>query len=82
MDISGFIESVKKVKAKAVAEGTVVRWKSSIYSYAAIYAGGKWWITGAGKYYGDNVFDNDEFVNDVLKDATSIEVATEFEEIA
>lgn len=41
-------------------EGTVVRWKSGgRYTYAALKAGGRWWITGTANYYGGRVFDYD-----------------------
>ena len=79
-NLGKFIKSIKKVRAFSVEEGTVVKWKSGVYNYAAIYAGGKWWITGTGRWYGGNVFDTAEFM-DVLAAASSVEVATTWTEV-
>lgn len=77
------IKTLKKALKKhpVIAPGSVVVWKSSIYTYAAVYTGGKWWITGTGRWYGGNVFDTQEFVDKVLADARSVKVATAWEEL-
>lgn len=42
-------------------------WRSKgRFTYAAIFAAGKWYITGDGGWYGGNVFEDDDFVVDVL----------------
>lgn len=64
---------------KRVSEGSVIRFVSGgRYTYAAVYVGGKWWLTGTGKWYGGNVFDYEEFFTDVLACATDIQVATDW----
>lgn len=80
-DLEKFKKAVKKVRAGKVADGTVVKWKSSIYTYAAVFAGGNWWITGTGRFYGSNVFDSTTFINDVLAGAERVEIAVEWEEV-
>lgn len=79
------LESFKKTLAKArktkVAEGTVVRWKSNIYTYAGVYAAGTWWITGTGRFYGKNCFTDEEFVDKVLAKAEIVEIATTWDEV-
>lgn len=79
------LEAFKKTLAKArkmkVAEGTVVKWKSNIYTYAGVYAAGTWWITGTGRFYGKNYFTDEEFINNVLMKADSVEIATTWDEV-
>lgn len=81
--IKALSEDVSKSNRRKMKDGTVIRFRSSNdrYTYAAIYAGGRFWITGTGTWYGGNVFDYEEFVERVLGTASKIEVATAFEEL-
>jgi hypothetical protein len=79
--IKDTIRTLSKIrKTGRIAEGTVVKWKSSIYNYAAVYAGGKWWITGTGRWYGGNVFTTDQF-KEILKTAETASIATEWADL-
>lgn len=72
-------------------EGTVVRWRFTpdsfppvTYTFAALYMAGYWWLTGSGRTYaGARKFTTQEFLRDVLADATtsSIEVADSWVEL-
>jgi hypothetical protein len=62
----------------------VVVWTSNLkFTYAAIYANHKWFITGTGKFYGGNEFSHEDFVYKVLGDAevTSLFISTKFKHI-
>lgn len=69
---------LKKKKAR-IPEGTVVRFKSSIYTYAAVWAGGFWWLTGTGYYFGGNKFAPKEFYAILERFASEIEIASAWE---
>lgn len=71
----------KARKANRIQVGTVLRFTSGGYTYAAVYVGGKWWITGTGRFFGKNVFMPDEFITQVLQKVTSVEVATEWADV-
>jgi len=61
--------------------GAVVVWTSNHrYTYAAVHAAGRWFITGRGDYYKGNEFTHDEFVMQVLghHDVTSIYLTGDF----
>jgi hypothetical protein len=61
--------------------GAVVVWTSNHrYTYAAVHAAGRWFITGRGDYYKGNEFTHDEFVYQVLghHDVTSIYLTSDF----
>lgn len=76
------IKTLNKIrKTGRIAERTVVRWKSSIYNYAAIYTGGKWWITGTGRWYGGNVVFTAEQFTEIIKTAEKVEIATSWADI-
>lgn len=65
-------------------DGTTLRWRSADrYSYAALKAGGRWWITGGGSFYGGNVFTYARLI-DILRreDVSAIEAATEWTVVA
>ena len=81
MDIKALKKAIKVAKGAQVDHGTVIRWRSGIYTYAAVYIAqmNSWFITGQGRYYGGNVIGNTEFVDEVLAKADAIEVATEWE---
>ena len=58
----------------------VVIWTSARrFTYAAVYAGNTWYITGSGKFYPGTVFTHQQFVFNVLGAAavTSIYISTE-----
>lgn len=74
-------EQVGSLPQRKVKNRTVIRFTSGNYTYAAVYTGGKWWITGTGRWYGRNVFDHEEFVRDVLGAAGKVQVATRWETI-
>lgn len=60
--------------------GCIVVWTSNHrFTYAAVHAAGKWFITGRGDYYGGNEFTHQQFVYQVLghSDVTSIYVTTD-----
>lgn len=62
-------------------DACVVVWTSQYrYTYAAIWANQKWFITGAGRFYGSNEFTHDEFVYRVLAnpEVTSIYFSEQF----
>ena len=73
-----FEKAVTKARAASNTVGTVVRWKSGGFNYAAIWAGSRWWITGAGRFYGKTTFTNSEFLKEVVETADDFEVATEW----
>ncbi len=65
-------------------EGDVIRWVSGgRFKYAAIKAGGRWWITGVANWYGAKVFSYEEFVEEVLANAetSNIEIAVTWDEV-
>jgi hypothetical protein len=67
-----------------VRNEVVVVWKSNgRYTYAAIYANGKWYITGAGVFYGQNEFLHHEFVYEVLgnKEVTELWLTDRFTQV-
>lgn len=60
--------------------GAIVVWTSNHrFTYAAVHAAGKWFITGRGDYYGGNEFTHQQFVYQVLghHDVTSIYLTTD-----
>lgn len=68
----------RRLKKKAtVADGTVVRFQSGAYTYAALFVAGYWWLTGTGRQYGARVTD-EEFTN-ILASCTSAAVAGAWE---
>ena len=72
-------ETIKVLrKSYRIADLTVVRFKSGIYNYAAIFDGGKWRITGTGARYGTNVFTTKAFLENVLGGASEVYVATDW----
>ena len=77
--LEALAEDVGRSNRRKMKDGTVIRFTSGRYTYAAIYTGGRFWITGTGAWYGGNVFDYDDFVERVLGPSATIEVATEFE---
>lgn len=75
------LRKARKKKSNGIAEGTVVKWKSSIYTYAAVYASGRWWITGSGRWYGGNEFEDSEFKEDILAKADAAWVVSGWAEL-
>lgn len=53
------------------------------YSYAAIFAGGRWYITGGHGFFGANSFTHGDFVADVLANehVENVALAAEFEAV-
>lgn len=82
-DIGRSLEALREARKGrfVVTEGTVIRFKSSIYTYAAVFAGSRWWITGSGRFYGRNVFTNKEFLDEVLAEASEVLMASQWENI-
>ena len=60
--------------------GAVLVWTSnSRFTYAAVYAAGRWFTTGQGGWYGKNVFEPHEFIDVMLHDqVTSISFSQDF----
>lgn len=61
---------------------TVVMWRSkNIFTYVAVFAGGDWYISGKGDWYGKNQFTKEEFIDQVVThdEVTSIALVTELE---
>lgn len=66
---------------KPFADGTVVAWVGGgLYKYAAIFAGGRWYITGGARFYGGKPsYSDEEFMNILGRpDATDVRVAAEW----
>lgn len=61
----------------------VLLWTSNHrYTYAAIFADGRWFITGKGDWYSKNVFDPEEFIDVLLHDlVTDIRIGLEFTQL-
>ena len=80
--IQAFREQVVTSAKDKFAEGDVVRWIGGGYRYAAIKAGGRWWITGTGNWYGTHVFDYEGLIKALNRsDVTGVAVATTWREI-
>jgi hypothetical protein len=67
-NINGLAELSKALAAKQVDRfevGTVIRWTSADrYTYAVIKAGnGRWYVTGAGRFYGTDEFGYEELLD-------------------
>lgn len=83
------IKALRKKVTKGVDrdrfdDGTAIRWVSGgRYTYAALKAGGRWWITGgSATFYGKSVFTFTELVNILRRDDVSdVAVATSWETI-
>lgn len=80
------VEVIREIvgdRPKRPEGGTILRFKSGVYTYAAIFIKevDQWFVSGEGRYWGRNVFEYDYFKDQVLAKAHSIEVATSFEEV-
>jgi hypothetical protein len=94
-DTNEAVKTIRKNlnKTKRVAEGTIIKWDSRsekagrwggrVFTYVAIYAAGRWFITGDGLFYGKNVFTYDEFFRTVLNrdEVENIAVASDWETV-
>lgn len=76
MSVSKLREAIGE-KDDDFAEGEVIRWTSGgRFTYAAVKAGGRWWISGNGTWYGGHVFDFEALVKILGRsDVTNVEVA-------
>lgn len=75
------LASVRKAfgKLNKIPNGLVIKFVSGVYTYAAIYVGGRWYITGTGRWWGTNVFDHEDFIKRVIESSEKIEIATQWE---
>lgn len=72
----------KEVNREAnIPEETVIKFISGdLYSYAAIWVAGYWWITGTANYFGKNKFEHQEFMSLLNKSGiTEVKIATDWE---
>ena len=81
-----FDKLVKQVEKTAdpFAEGDVIRFKAAgTYTYAALKAGGRWWITGTSSFYRHDGVTYEELVEYLGRsDVTHIDAATNWTEKA
>ena len=62
------------------ADFTTLRFVFGGYTYGALYAASKWYITGTGGVFGGNVFQNKRFL-EIIAQAEKVEMATSWEEV-
>jgi hypothetical protein len=85
--MKAFDKLAKKVTTKAdqFADGDVIRWvaegNTKDYIYAAVRAGGRWWITGTSQWYVHSGVTYDQLVEYLERDeVVAIQAATEWTE--
>ena len=62
--------------------GTVVKWQELGCTFVAVFVAGQWWITGQDRgIYKKIKFGYDEFFTECLRNARTIRVATDWDEV-
>ena len=71
----------KARRAGKIENGSVVRFTNGGFTYAAIYVASKWWITGAGHWYGKTSFTHEDFTRDILSVCETVELASAWKDL-